>query len=104
MLIGRNSGPNMMLTSMCTTESIRRRPLYDANITRSEMMNDGIVYVDFLSQYSTIDDALSPGQCAMRVKICDDKNSMERRRFRMKVEAAGRPDIEPAITEKLTVV
>lgn len=40
----------------------------------------------------------------MRVKIADDKNSMERRRFRLKVEAVNRADIEPAITEKLTVM
>lgn len=40
----------------------------------------------------------------MRVKIADDKNSMERRRFRIKVEAINRSDIEPAITEKLTVM
>ena len=45
-----------------------------------------------------------PGNCAVRIKIADDKASMERRRFRMKVEAVGRPDIEPAITDKLTVM
>ncbi|CAM9113936.1 unnamed protein product, partial [Ascophyllum nodosum] len=44
------------------------------------------------------------GNCAVRIKIADDKASMERRRFRMKVEAVGRPDIEPAITDKLTVI
>lgn len=40
----------------------------------------------------------------MRVKITDDKSSMERRRFRLKVEVVGRPDIEPALTDKLTVM
>lgn len=45
-----------------------------------------------------------PGKCALRMKIADDTASMERRRFRIKVEAAGRQDIEPALTEKLTVM
>lgn len=44
------------------------------------------------------------GNCALSIKISDDKASMERRRFRMKVEAVGRPDIEPAVTDKLTVM
>lgn len=44
------------------------------------------------------------GKCSIRMKITDDKATMERRRFRIKVEATGRPDIEPALTDKLTVM
>eukprot|EP00903_Cladosiphon_okamuranus_P007178 g6970.t1 len=44
------------------------------------------------------------GKCSIKMKITDDKATMERRRFRIKVEAEGRPDIEPALTDKLTVI
>lgn len=44
------------------------------------------------------------GKCSIKMKITDDKATMERRRFRVKVEAVGRLDIEPALTDKLTVM
>lgn len=44
------------------------------------------------------------GKCSIRMKITDDKTTMERRRFRIKVEAVGRADIEAALTDKLTVM
>lgn len=46
----------------------------------------------------------SAGKCSIRMKITDDKTTMERRRFRIKVEAVGRADIEAALTDKLTVM
>lgn len=48
--------------------------------------------------------ACAAGKCSIRMKITDDKATMERRRFRIKVEAVGRLDIEPALTDKLTVM
>ncbi len=47
---------------------------------------------------------LAAGKCSIRIKIKDDKTTMERRRFRIKIEAIDRLDIEPALTDKLTVM
>ncbi|CAM9764029.1 unnamed protein product, partial [Discosporangium mesarthrocarpum] len=61
---------------------------------------EGVLVMD-----PTTDPVISKaGNCTLRVKVMDDHSSMERRRFRIQVEAEGRADLEPVVTDKMTII